>query len=181
MSSWKKHVSEHSKVDIMKQVNSLPLDLKYRTEDRLHIEFHRQKHTHLSKLELFFMLIGPGILVMIADNDAGGVITYAQTGSIFGIGFFIPFMILMLPVAYFVQEMTVRLGAVTHRGHAELIWKRYGKFWGSFSLGDLVIANFLTLITEFIGITVGMSIFGIPRIISAIAFVLILNSAVFVQ
>ena len=49
MSSWKKHVSEHSKVDIMKQVNSLPLDLKYRTEDRLHIEFHRQKHTHLSK------------------------------------------------------------------------------------------------------------------------------------
>ena len=117
------------------------------------------------------MLIGPGILVMIADNDAGGVITYAQTGSIFGIGFFIPFMILMLPVAYFVQEMTVRLGAVTHRGHAELIWKRYGKFWGSFSLGDLVIANFLTLITEFIGITVGMSIFGIPRILSAVAFV----------
>ena len=56
------------------------------------------------------MLMGPGILVMIADNDAGGVITYAQTGSIFGIGFFIPFMILMLPVAYFVQEMTVRLG-----------------------------------------------------------------------
>ena len=172
MSSWKKHVREHSKVDIMKQVDSLPLDLKYRAEDRLHIEFHRQKHTHLSKLELFFMLIGPGVLVMIADNDAGGVITYAQTGSIFGIGFFIPFMILMLPVAYFVQEMTVRLGAVTHRGHAELIWKRYGKFWGSFSLGDLIIANFLTLITEFIGITVGMSIFGIPRIISAIAFVL---------
>ena len=97
MSSWKKHVREHSKVDIMKQVDSLPLDLKYRAEDRLHIEFHRQKHTHLSKLELFFMLIGPGVLVMIADNDAGGVITYAQTGSIFGIGFFIPFMILMLP------------------------------------------------------------------------------------
>ena len=171
MSSWKKHVTEHSKIDIEKQLNSLPLDLKYRTEDRLHIEFHRQKHTRFSRLELFFMLIGPGILVMIADNDAGGVITYAQTGSIFGIGFFIPFMVLMLPVAYFVQEMTVRLGAVTHRGHAELIWKRYGKFWGSFSLGDLVIANFLTLITEFIGITVGMSIFGIPRIISAVVFV----------
>ena len=171
MSTWKKHVAEHTKVDIMKQLNTLPVDIKYRTEDRLHAEFHRQKHTRLSRLELFFMLIGPGILVMIADNDAGGVITYAQTGSIFGIGFFIPFMILMLPVAYFVQEMTVRLGAVTHRGHAEMIWKRYGKFWGSFSLGDLVIANFLTLITEFIGITVGMSIFGVPRIISVIAFV----------
>jgi len=172
MSSWKKHVSEHSKTDLTKELNSLPVDIRYRAEDRLHVEFHREKHTHLSRLELFFMLIGPGILVMIADNDAGGVITYAQTGSIFGIGFFIPFMVLMLPVAYFVQEMTVRLGAVTHRGHAELIWKRYGKFWGSFSLGDLVIANFLTLITEFIGITVGMAIFGVPRIISAVIFVL---------
>ena len=171
LSSWKKHVSEQSKGDIVRQLDKLPTDIKYRTEDRLHVEFHRQKHTRLSRLELFFMLIGPGILVMIADNDAGGVITYAQTGSIFGIGFFIPFMVLMLPVAYFVQEMTVRLGAVTHRGHAELIWKRFGKFWGSFSLGDLVIANFLTLITEFIGITVGMSLFGVPRIISAVVFV----------
>ena len=171
MSSWKKHISEHSKTDLTKRLNSLPVDIRYRAEDRLHVEFHQEKHTHLSRLELFFMLISPGILVMIADNDAGGVITYAQTGSIFGIGFFIPFMVLMLPVAYFVQEMTVRLGAVTHRGHAELIWKRYGKFWGSFSLGDLVIANFLTLITEFIGITIGMAILGVPRIISAVIFV----------
>ncbi|MEM3448078.1 MAG: divalent metal cation transporter [Thermoplasmatales archaeon] len=171
MSSWKKHVSEHSEFDIMNELNKLPTDVKYRAEDRLHVAFHRQKHTRISRLELFFMLIGPGILVMVADNDAGGVITYAQTGSIFGIGFFIPFMVLMLPVAYFVQEMTVRLGAVTHRGHAELIWKRYGKFWGSFSLGDLVVANFLTLITEFIGITVGMAIFGVPRLMSAIVFV----------
>ncbi len=171
MASFKRHVKEHPEVD-MELLSSLPVDIRYRAEDRIHIELHKQKHTRLSRLELFFMLIGPGILVMIADNDAGGVITYAQTGSIFGIGFFIPFMVLMLPVAYFVQEMTVRLGAVTHRGHAELIWKRYGKFWGSFSLGDLVIANFLTFITEFIGITIGMSIFGVPRIVSVIAFVL---------
>lgn len=111
MSSWKKHVSEHSKTDLTKQLNSLPVDIRHRAEDRLHVEFHREKHSHLSRFELFFMLIGPGILVMIADNDAGGVITYAQTGSIFGIGFFIPFMVLMLPVAYFVQEMTVRHGS----------------------------------------------------------------------
>ncbi len=171
MSSIKKHSSEHTGSELTKKIDSLPVEVRYRAKDRLHILYHREKHTRLSRLELFFMLIGPGILVMIADNDAGGVITYAQTGSIFGIGFFIPFMVLMLPVAYFVQEMTVRLGAVTHRGHAELIWKRYGKFWGSFSLSDLVVANFLTFITEFIGITVGMAIFGVPRLISAIIFV----------
>ncbi|MBX8645060.1 MAG: divalent metal cation transporter, partial [Thermoplasmata archaeon] len=69
----------------MKQLNSLPVDIRWRAEDRLHVAFHRERHTSLSRLELFFMLIGPGILVMIADNDAGGVITYAQTGAIFGI------------------------------------------------------------------------------------------------
>ncbi len=171
MSSWNKHKSEISNSEILHRVEELPLDERLRAEDRLHMELHREKHTHISRLELFFMLLGPGILVMVADNDAGGVITYAQTGSIFGLGFFIPFMVLMLPVAYFVQEMTVRLGAVTHRGHAEMIWKRYGKFWGAFSLSDLVVANFLTFITEFIGITVGLSVFGVAPIISVIVFV----------
>jgi Mn2+/Fe2+ NRAMP family transporter len=60
-----------------------------------------------------------------------------------------------------VQEMTVRLGAVTHRGHAELIFDRFGRFWGFFSMGDLVLGNFLTLITEFIGIRAGLGFFGI--------------------
>ncbi|MEB8485553.1 divalent metal cation transporter [Acidithiobacillus ferriphilus] len=68
----------------------------------------------------------------------------------------------MVPVAYVVQEMTVRLGAVTRRGHAEMVWGRYGPFWGAFSLFDLVVTNILTLVTEFIGITTGMKLFGVP-------------------
>lgn len=119
------------------------------------------------RLLLTLALVGPGILVMIADNDAGGVITYAQTGAAYGIGFFVPALVLGGFIAYVVQEMTVRLGAVTGRGHAELIWGRYGTFWGAFSLFDLVVANVLTLITEFIGITIGMSVFGVAPIWSA--------------
>ncbi|MCL4497999.1 MAG: divalent metal cation transporter, partial [Deltaproteobacteria bacterium] len=149
------------KEDYKNKLDELPVDIKLRAVDRLKVHLMRQKYGYFSRLCLLLALIGPGILVMIADNDAGGVITYAQTGAIFGIGFFIPFMVLMLPVAYIVQEMTVRLGAVTHRGHAEMIWKRYGKFWGLFSLFDLVVANILTLITEFIGITLGMEVFGV--------------------
>ncbi len=164
------------KDDYKEKLNNLPVDIKLRAADRLKIHLMRQKYGYFSRLCLLMALIGPGILVMIADNDAGGVMTYAQTGSIFGIGFFIPFMIIMLPVAYIVQEMTVRLGAVTHRGHAEMIWKRYGKFWGAFSLIDLIIANVLTLITEFIGITMGMRVFGVPPLISSIAAVLIIAS-----
>ncbi len=169
-----KEIKENEKVDIQEKLKELPIEFRLRAIDRLNIRELRKKKTKFSKFLLLLALIGPGIIVMIADNDAGGVITYAQTGSIFGIGFFIPFMLLMIPVAYIVQEMTIRLAAVTGRGHAELIWKRYGRFWGAFSLGDLVIANALTLITEFIGITFGMGLFGInpvEAVLIGIAFI----------
>ncbi|MBU2835739.1 divalent metal cation transporter [Acidithiobacillus thiooxidans] len=150
---------------------ALPDDQRYRAADRWRVHQLRealiQHPSFWKRLWLFFTLVGPGILVMIADNDAGGVITYAQTGATYGIGFFIPFLLLMVPVAYVVQEMTVRLGAVTGRGHAEMVWGRYGAFWGVFSLFDLVVANILTLVTEFIGVTVGMKVFGVPPIWSA--------------
>ena len=154
--------------DINKKLEELPVEIRLRAIDRLKVAKLRHNRSLWTKILLVIALIGPGILVMVADNDAGGVITYAQTGSIFGLGFFIPLMILMVPTAYLVQEMTVRLAAVTRRGHAEMIWKRYGPFWGAFSLGDLVIANSLTLVTEFIGITFGMSIFGVKPLIAVI-------------
>ncbi len=138
-------------------------DAQIRERDQRRVETLHAKRGLLAKALLGLVLIGPGVLTMIADNDAGGVITYAQTGATYGIGFFIPALIVAGVIAYIVQEMTVRLGAVTGRGHAEMIWGRYGPFWGWFSLVDLVLANVLTLVTEFIGVTVGMSIFGVPH------------------
>lgn len=151
-------------------------DERIRAEDQARIANLRANPGWISKLLLAFSLIGPGILVMVADNDAGGIMTYAQTGSAYGLGFFLPFIVLLAPVAYIIQEMTVRLGAVTGRGHAELIWGRYGPFWGVFSLIDLVIANGLTLITEFIGITMGMAVFGVPAIWSALTGVILISA-----
>ncbi len=138
-------------------------DAQIRERDQRRVETLHAKRGLLAKALLGLVLIGPGVLTLIADNDAGGVITYAQTGATYGIGFFIPALIVAGIIAYIVQEMTVRLGAVTGRGHAEMIWGRYGPFWGWFSLVDLVLANVLTLVTEFIGVTVGMSIFGVPH------------------
>ena len=105
--------------------------------------------------------LGPGIITMIADNDAGGISTYAQTGSKTGFNLLWIFIILV-PMAYYVQEMTVRLGAVTKRGHAEAIFDGFGKFWGWFSIFDLAVINWLTIVTEFIGMTQAMLIFNIP-------------------
>jgi len=110
---------------------------------------------------LFLAIAGPGIVVMIADNDAGGITTYAATGAKFEYRL-IWFLIILGPVAYFIQEMTVRLGAVTKRGHAEAIFDGFGPFWGWFSLLDLLLVDWLTLVTEFIGMTSALAIFGVP-------------------
>ncbi len=111
-------------------------------------------------IQLYAIIAGPGIVVMVADNDAGGITTYAATGAKYGYSL-IWFLLLLIPTAYYVQEMTVRLGAVTKRGHAEAIFDGFGSFWGWFSLIDLIILNWLTLVTEFIGMTAALEIFGI--------------------
>ncbi len=129
---------------------------------------------NMKALKLFFILCGPGIIVMLADNDAGGITTYAATGAKYGYGL-IWFLVVLLPVAYFVQEMTVRLGAVTKHGHAEAIFSAFGSFWGWFSLVDLLIADWLTLITEFIGMTAALSIFHVPPALTIFAVVLLMG------
>jgi NRAMP (natural resistance-associated macrophage protein)-like metal ion transporter len=126
---------------------------------------------------VFLAVLGPGMIVMVADNDAGGISTYAVTGSKYGFSLLFLFL-LLVPMAYFVQEMTVRLGAVTKRGHAEAIFDGFGPFWGWFSLVDLAIVNWLTLVTEYIGMTEAMSIFGIPAWITVIGVTLILIAVV---
>jgi NRAMP (natural resistance-associated macrophage protein)-like metal ion transporter len=112
-------------------------------------------------ISVYLVIAGPGLVVMVADNDAGGITTYAATGAKYGYHL-IWFLVLLGPIAYFVQEMTVRLGAVTKRGHAEAIFDGFGPFWGWFSLLDLILVDWLTLVTEFIGMTAALKIFGVP-------------------
>jgi NRAMP (natural resistance-associated macrophage protein)-like metal ion transporter len=118
-----------------------------------------------ARLLTLLAIIGPGIIVMVGDNDAGGVSTYAQAGQNFGLTLLwtLP---LLVPVLIVNQEMVVRLGAVTGVGHARLINERFGKFWGAFSVGDLFILNFLTIATEFIGVSLALGYFGVSQYIS---------------
>ncbi len=120
---------------------------------------------HLARLRrrwlVLLAVLGPGIITMVADNDAGGISTYAQTGALTGFNMLWAF-ILLVPMAYYVQEMTVRLGAVTKRGHAEAIFDGFGPIWGWFSVFDLALINWLTLVTEYIGMTQAALLFGVP-------------------
>ncbi len=122
---------------------------------------------------ILLAVLGPGIITMVADNDAGGISTYAQTGAKTGFALLWAFIILV-PMAYYVQEMTVRLGAVTKRGHAEAIFDAFGPFWGWFSIFDLALINWLTLVTEYIGMTQAMRLFGIPEWLSFLGVTLLL-------
>ena len=112
------------------------------------------------RLLLHLMVIGPGLIVMEADNDAGAVSTYTQAGAQYGLHM-LWLMLFLLPVCYFIQEMVARLGIATGQGHAAMIYKRFGKWWGHFSLFDLLIVNFLTLITEFAAIAMATQRMGI--------------------
>jgi len=141
-----------------------------RARDRFAVERARRaggaRLSPLRRLWPLWFLVGPGILVFLGENDAPSMLSYSATGAQYGIGFFVPFILATFLMAFVVQEMTVRLGAVTHRGHAELIFDRFGRFWGRFAMGDLVVGNFLTLVTEFIGIRAGLSFFGVPPVVA---------------
>jgi Mn2+/Fe2+ NRAMP family transporter len=111
----------------------------------------------------FLMVFGPGLIVMEADNDAGAVSTYIEAGARYGTRL-LWLLLLLLPISYFVQEMVVRLGIATGEGHAAMIYRRFGKWWGRFSLADLLLVNFLTLVTEFAAIALAVEKLGVPPV-----------------
>jgi Mn2+/Fe2+ NRAMP family transporter len=148
-----------------------------RAHDRERVWATRTKSGIWPRARLLWLLVGPGILVMLGENDGPSMLAYAATGARSGIGFYLPFVVLTFVMACIVQEMTVRLGAATHRGHAELIFDRFGPFWGWFAMVDLMVGNFLTLVTEFIAIRAGLGFFGIPPVVAVFAAWLVLVAA----
>jgi NRAMP (natural resistance-associated macrophage protein)-like metal ion transporter len=121
-----------------------------------------QRRTWLKRLITFAAIMGPGVIVMMGDNDAGGVQTYTNAGQAYG-NSMLWVLVGLFVVLFTAQEMVTRLGAVTGVGHARLIRERFGLFWNIFSVGDLFILNFLTLLTEFIGVSFALSYFGVSK------------------
>ncbi len=123
---------------------------------------------------LVWLLVGPGVLAMLGENDGPSMISYAADGATYGLGFFLPFIVVLFAMAYICQEMSMRVGAVTHRGYGQLVLHRYGPLWGWFGAADLVFTNLVTLVSEFVAIRVGLAYFhlGAP-VAGALGLVLI--------
>jgi Mn2+/Fe2+ NRAMP family transporter len=117
----------------------------------------------VAKLKTLLAILGPGLIVMVGDNDAGAFGTYTQAGQDYGTTLLWT-LALLVPVLYVNQEMVLRLGAVSGVGHARLILERFGKFWGAFSVIDLFMLNALTIVTEFIGISLALDYLGTPKL-----------------
>lgn len=111
-----------------------------------------------------FLFLGPGMLAAMADNDAGGILSYALTGAQFGAAVFVPLTLCLMPVTYTVQEMAMRLGVVSKSGYTRLLKQRYGRGWMVCQVSALMIENLLTLLTEFVGMSAGLSLIGLPRV-----------------
>lgn len=129
-----------------------------------------------NKLLFLWALIGPGFLAAIGDNDAGGLISYSVTGMKFGISLFIPLSICLVIITYTVQEMSMRLSVVTQTGFTSLIKKYYGNLWIKYHITTICMENILMLTTEFIGMSAGLVVLGLPMWVSVlISLVLVLS------
>ena len=149
-SASKQEIGAHAEGEIRGAFGTIKLD------DRT------PRRTWRQRLLTLAAIMGPGIIVLVGDNDAGGVATYAQAGQNAGYSLLWT-LILLVPVLIVNQEMVVRLGAVTGVGLGKLIVERFGRFWGWYSAAGLFLLNFLVISTEFIGVTLAAEYFGVSR------------------
>jgi Mn2+/Fe2+ NRAMP family transporter len=139
-----------------------------RSLDRSRVQQARQGRGYRSRWYLLWLLVGPGVLAMLGENDGPSMISYTATGAIYGIGFFLPFIVLTFVMAMVCQEMCMRVGAVTHRGYGQLVLERYGRSWAWLAAGDLLFTNLVTLIGEFVAIRVGLAYFHLGAAVAAL-------------
>lgn len=137
----------------------------------------RMKKKFPPALLMFFGVVGPGLVVMLADTDAGSLITAAQSGAVFGYKLLLAQLIL-IPILYICQELTVRLGVATGMGHGELIKKHFGKFWAWVSVSTLIVACIGAMLSEFSGLAGVGLMFGIPAWMTLTASVAFLTIVV---
>jgi NRAMP (natural resistance-associated macrophage protein)-like metal ion transporter len=143
----------------------------------IHHGDHGPRESWKHRLQTLLAILGPGLIVMVGDNDAGAFGTYTQAGQNYGTTLLWT-LLLLAPVLYVNQEMVLRLGAVTGVGHARLILERFGNFWGAFSVIDLFLLNALTIVTEFIGIALALDYLGVSKALGvALSVVLIMAAA----
>ena len=118
-----------------------------------------------SRIARWLAVFGPGIVVMLADTDVGSLVTAGQSGAQWGYRLLL-IQVLLMPILYITQELTVRLGIHTGRGHGELICETFGRFWGWVSAAGLAVATAGALLSEFSGVAAVGDLYNVSRYVS---------------
>lgn len=127
----------------------------------------------ISFWKLALVVFGPGLVVMLADTDAGSAIVAAQSGAQWGYRLLL-LQVLLVPILFVVQELTVRLGLATQKGHGELIAERFGRGWAWLSVGTLLVSCVGAMLTEFSGIAGVGQLFGVSPWVSILLTIIFL-------
>ncbi len=127
----------------------------------------------LKHFPLLLVVLGPGLVVMLADTDAGSLITAAQSGAVIGYRMLL-LQLILIPILFIAQELTVRLGIVTQQGHGELIKSHFGRWWAWLSVSTLLISCAGAIVTEFSGVAGVGHLFGVPTWLSMVVVILFL-------
>ncbi len=114
---------------------------------------------------LFLSIVGPGLITANADNDAGGIATYATVGARYGYKMLWGILLITVSLAI-IQEMSARMGVVTGKGLSDLIREEFGVRLTFFAMATLLLANIGTVLAEFAGIAASLHLFGIPSCVS---------------
>src|ERR1035437_9593268 len=125
---------------------------------------------HRARWMRFAVVAGPGLVVMLADTDAGSVITAAQSGAQWGYQLLL-LQLILVPILFVVQELTERLGIVSGKGHGDLIQQHFGRSWALLSVGTLVVACIGALLSELSGLAGVGLLFGVPESLTMIIIV----------
>jgi Mn2+/Fe2+ NRAMP family transporter len=160
---------------VRQQARQLTPEDAARSRDRVRVHSARRDGR---RWYLLWLLAGPGILAMLGENDGPSMVSYTATGATYGLGFFLPFIVVTFAMAVICQEMCMRVGAVTHCGYGSLVLQRYGRAWGWFAAGDLLFTNLVTLIAEFVVIRIGLAYFGLGPGVTAVLGVALVFFAV---
>ena len=108
---------------------------------------------------------GPAWLVMIADVDAASILTALASGASYRYEF-IWFLLLLTVPLFFIQEAAGRIGATTGKGLGQLAREHFRRRLASAAAAAMACGDIATYVAEYAGIALGLSLFGIPPIVS---------------
>jgi len=102
------------------------------------------------------------LLVCLADTDAGCLVVAAQSGAKWRYSLLL-LQVVLIPILFLAQELTVRLGVYARKGQTACIRDHFGCFWAWFACSLLVVECICAMTSEMSGVVAVAELWGVQR------------------